>query len=370
MTTVLYFTFVLSLTPYLILFAQIVSSLWIKKVSNKEPTPKKEFSAPVSFILTCYNEEKHFFRKINSLLDEQDWIEGSEIIIVSGGSTDSTDELLKTFENHPFVQLHRFEKRVSKIAGINYAVKFAKNDFFVFSDFRQEMKPGSVHILMNNFSDPQIGTVTATLVDSKNASQPSFARSLMNKMGWQTSQHSSCLSIFGALYAQRKTNFREIPEDLLFDDLYVTASVLGQDTRLIQEKNAIIYDFNFLQYYDKERMMRLTRGLLLFLFLHFDVIRKIPFRLRIQFLIFKYMKLLFPFSLLLLMVSLTLLLALGEYLVPFAVAFCTVLFLSIPATQKILLQTLKFHFYFGLAIVRYISGRERSVFWEKLKIDR
>jgi hypothetical protein len=138
----------------------------------------------------------------------------------------------------------------------------------------------------------------------------------------------------------------------------------------VQAKEAIIYDFNFNNYYDKERIMRLARGLLLFLFLHGSMIQKIPFKLRIRFLIFKYLKLVFPFSLMFLIASFILLFKAGEYLFPFSfTAFC-VLFLIIPVSRKSWLQVLKFHFYFGIAVMLFLFGKQRSVFWERLKIDR
>lgn len=370
MIAFLHISLIVAIVPYILLILIILGSIRFRNKRKNIDFSEKNFSAPVSIILSCYNEEKHVFRKITSLLDENDWIAGSEIIVVSGGSIDATNEQLRLFEKNPNVQLHIFNERVPKIKGINLAASFAKNDFLVFSDFRQDMKKGSIPALMNYFNDQSIGIVAASLIDTKKGSKPSFARSLMNKMGIHSSKYSSSLTIFGALYAQRKETFREIPNDILFDDLYVTVSILGQKYRLVQAKEAIIYDFNFNNYYDKERIMRLARGLLLFLFLHGNMIHKIPFNLRIRFYIFKYLKLFFPFALLLLVITLIFLAMIGEYIFPISFLILFLLFLLNPATHKSFLQVMKFHYYFGIAVLLFIFGKQRSVFWERLKIDR
>lgn len=226
MVSFLIVIFALALLPYAILLTYIICSLLLKK---RHQRLVNNFVAPVSLILTCFNEEPFIAKKISSLLDERNWIKGSEIIVATGGSSDSTNAELKIFNDHPFISVYFFEHRISKIQGVNYAVSKARNDFLVFSDFRQDMKPGAIASLLRNFSDPTVGTVSGTLVDTFNSRNPSFTRSLLNTMAINESQRSSSLNVFGALYAQRKECFVEIPEDILFDDLFVTASTLAQN---------------------------------------------------------------------------------------------------------------------------------------------
>lgn len=359
--------YILALVPYGILSVYIIQALLKSKSKLIIQNVKEQISPPVSIILTCYNEDKYVHQKISSLLDEKNWIKGSEIIVVTGGSTDSTNVELIKFKDHPYVTVHILESRISKIQGVNIGVSKAQHNFLVFSDFRQEMEPGSIFNLLKNFDDPSIGTVSGTLVDTKNISKPSFTRSLLNTIAIKESLNSSSLNVFGALYAQRRECFTHIPEDILFDDLFVTASTLAQNKRLVQEKNAIIYDVNFDQYYRKERIMRLARGLLLFLFNHLELIKKIPLKLRIRFLVFKYLKLTFPISLFLLLISTTGLMMIGEYFLPLMLLSLASVLLIIPFSRKLFIMSILIHYYFAIAIILYLNGNGRSVFWEKLQ---
>lgn len=162
MVSFLIVIFALALLPYAILLTYIICSLLLKK---RHQRLVNNFVAPVSLILTCFNEEPFIAKKISSLLDERNWIKGSEIIVATGGSSDSTNAELKIFNDHPFISVYFFEHRISKIQGVNYAVSKARNDFLVFSDFRQDMKPGAIASLLRNFSDPTVGTVSGTLVE-------------------------------------------------------------------------------------------------------------------------------------------------------------------------------------------------------------
>lgn len=325
------------------------------------------FLAPVSIIITCYNEEDFIEDRIEAFLKKENWIADSEIIIVTGGSTDSTEEILKKYEFHEAVKPLIFDRRILKIEGVNIGVKESKNEFLVFSDCRQEIEPSSVPSLINHFSDAEIGLVNSTLIDSKNASSPSFLRSLLNYLAIRLSVNSSSLNVFGALYAQRKACFREIPNDVLFDDLFVTASMLAQKKRLVQDKNAIIYDMNFTMYYQKERIMRLARGLLLFLVNHFSDIQAIPVGDRMRFLIFKYVKLMLPFAALLFLCSLLGMFIFGQYIFPVVVISLIVLLLIIPFSRKTTRQLMEIHYYFGIAVIQFALGKNRSITWDKLK---
>jgi hypothetical protein len=89
--------------------------------------------------------------------------------------------------------------------------------------------------------------------------------------------------VFGALYAQRKSVYRTIPTDTIFDDLFVAVSTIVQGRRVIQEKEAIIYDVELYRYYNKERLERLARGLLMFLCNHTALIMQLPLGVLIRF---------------------------------------------------------------------------------------
>ncbi|ASS48010.1 MAG: hypothetical protein CHH17_04505 [Candidatus Fluviicola riflensis] len=336
------------------------------------PNPVKKdatFQPPVSIIIACYNEERYLREKLETLLAPDEWIAGSEIIVVSTGSTDRSNSILQSFAHRPEVTV-LFETRITKIEALNKAVPLAKHDYLVFSDCRQYMKPGSVKELVANLNDERVGTVTCTILDTRE--RPTFFRRLYLFLAKCDSKAGSTFNLYGALYAQRKDAFRAIPEHLLFDDFFVAVSTLGQKKRLIQEENAVLYDIPFPHYYHRERIERLARGLLIFLFNNYSLIGKIPLKTRIRLLIYKYLKLLLPF--LALVFAATSLVLFHETLLSVTTLFVIttlvlLVFTSTNLTQHVWL-ILKINVYFFSALWGYAFLNRRSKHWKPLTIRR
>lgn len=340
---------------------------YLRYVLFYTPKNKTFVNTPVSIIIAGYNEDKYIRDKVVSFLDENEWIVGSELFVISTGSTDKTAEILKEFENDPRVHIIISEKRITKIEAVNRAVLMAANEIMVFSDCRQKMKPGSVKELVANFSDTSVGTVGSKLEDSPFKS--SFFRRVINKLSIWNSGTGSCLTIYGALYAQRRSCFREFPSNILFDDLYVVVSTLVQDKRIIMEPNAIIYDLNFKSYYKRERLERLIRGLLVFWLVEYDLIRQMKGFTFIRFVIFKYLKIFLPFSFLIIGCLLIVLMVKMSSFYFVGFLGIIVLFLIIPRLRNITLLVTRINLFFALALLKFIVLNKRSIEWEKIKIE-
>ena len=232
------------------------------------------------------------------------------------------------------------------------------------------MKPGSVKHLVANLKDERVGTVTCTILDTRE--QPTFFRRLYLFLAKCDSRVSSTFNLYGALYAQRKDTFRPIPDHLLFDDFFVAVSTLAQQKRLIQEENAVLYDIPFPHYYHRERIERLARGLLIFFFNNNALIRQIPLKTRLRFLVYKYLKLLLPF--LALIFGLTSLFLFWETLFSVTTLFVITMLSLLVFTSKSLTQhcllILKINLYFFNALWGYAFLDKRSKHWKPLTIRR
>ena len=343
--------------------------LWgwvLSVVKQNAATKSSSFHQPVSIIVACYNEERYIGKKLESLLSPANWIPGSELIVVSGGSTDQTDEILRSFQDREGVRIELFVERTSKIDGVNHAVNIAKHELLVFSDCRQHMKDGSILELIHNFHDPTVGTVSASLHDSKTGEKSSSFRSLFNFMASNDSQYASCLNVYGALYAQRKSVYRKIPSSLLHDDLFVVVSTLSQRMRVIQEKEAVICDVNFESYYGKERIRRLVRGLLIFLFNQPSLIFSLPIGTLIRFLIYKYLKLLMPYFL----ITASIFVAIFAIQYKFAFLFIGILLMAcVLLFRRHFTLLVRINYHILMASITYLLGTQRSNDWEKLETD-
>ena len=342
---------------------------WLRSVFFRNDVKKSSsYIRPVSIIIAAYNEEKYIRQKLDSFLDPDEWIEGSEIIVVSKGSTDLTNEILSEYVHFPGMKIIIEQGMASKIMSVNRGVKEAKHDLLVFSDCRQVMKKGSVKNMIRNFNDPDVGTVNSTLTDEGEGKRISF-RSFLNFISRCESLSGSSLNVFGALYAQRRSVFREFPDDILFDDLFVVVSTILQKKRLVNEDSAVIYDIPFSDYYVKDRINRLARGLLIFLFNHYKMIFSLPFNYSFRFIIFKYLKLILPFVLLFLGLDIAYFCI--EY-IPFNILLISLLFLSslliVKPIRRFAFHFFQINFHFLIATLQFLFLNNRSNKWEKLRI--
>ncbi len=326
------------------------------------PVQENTRRQPVSVILCAYNEERNIERKIREILAEPIWAEGSELLLVSTGSTDKTNEMIASFSGDERVKAFYFPSNISKIEGLNFAFGESRNQVLVFSDCRQLMRPGSIPALLRVLDEQQIDVAAATLHNRHDGK--SSVRNMLNRMNLAKAVNSNSMNIYGALYAQRRGAFTTIPVNVLFDDLYVLASTLAQGKKIRQVENAVIEDVIFENYYREERIQRLTRGLMLFLLRHFHLVRKMSLANRYHFLMSKYAKLLLPVLVFLLLLNLTLQASL-DFSLTSSNLFLLITLAGISSFSKFLRLFFRVVYYTLKAEYLYIFARQRSVRWEK-----
>ena len=334
---------------------------WLRcRLRPKPVSPAERALPPVSILIAAHNEAEYIGAKLSSFLAASEWIPGSEIIVVSGGSTDATEQVLADFDHDPRVRVHATPEPLTKIDALNRAIAWAQHPVLVFSDCRQAMQPGSVRALIRPFSDPEIGTVAATL---QSGSSGRSLRQLLNFVAHCESVSGSCLNVFGALYAQRRAVFRPFPGHILFDDLFVVASTLAQGYRLIMVPDAVLVDVPFERYYRKDRVERLARGLWLFLVRETRLIARMPPLLLLRFLVFKYAKLIIPWSLLGLLAIAVAAHWWGALMGAGAIVGLAML---IPAVRPPFMHLIRVQIHFISATLKFFLGRDRRVGWQKI----
>lgn len=365
---ILYSTLFISITGIFLLLSYPVFS-YIRGLLFPNPVIRDpEFRPPVSILMACYNEERYIEEKMLTLLSPENHIPGSELIVISTGSTDNTNAILQQFARTENVFII-FGERMTKIQALNLIAPEARHDILIFSDCRQYMKEGSIRHLVSYLADETVGTVSCTMMDTHESS--TFFRKLYLRLAMTDMRYGSSLNLYGALYAQRKSVFRPIPEHLLFDDFFVAASTLSQQKRLVQAPEAILYDIPFTSYYNEERIRRLARGLLIFLFNNDGLIRNIPFAQRFRLIVYKYLKLLLPLFLLIGLGSILLLMPLSLTIcIVLSLLLISIFLLFLPAPRKHLALLLRIHRYFFAALYGYTFRNQRSKHWDPLRVRR
>ena len=180
-----------------------------------------------------------------------------EIIVVSDGSTDKTDEIVASIED-PRVRLLRQEPRAGKTSALNMAVPHAKGEILVFSDANSISAPDALSKLIQNFSDPSVGYVTGKMVytdpdgtivgDGCTAymKYENFLRRIESRLG-------SVVGVDGGIDAVRKKLYRPMNPDQL-PDFVLPLKVVEQGYRVIYEPEAILKEPSLRAAQDEYRM--------------------------------------------------------------------------------------------------------------------
>ncbi|MCE5296060.1 MAG: glycosyltransferase [Euryarchaeota archaeon] len=113
----------------------------------------------VSVGVCAYNEAKNIGRSIGSVLTQELSVANLlEVIVISSGSTDGTDDIVRDIASKDGrVRLVRQEKREGKNSAVNEFMREAKGDVLVLVNADNIVGKGSLNALVAPFTDEKVG---------------------------------------------------------------------------------------------------------------------------------------------------------------------------------------------------------------------
>ena len=231
-----------------ILYTYIGYPVLIGLLAKRCPHPacalRDDASLPrITIVMAGYNEAARLPGKIANLraLDyPQDKV---DILVVSDGSTDGSDQVLG---NTPGVRTLGYAQRRGKAYALNLALAEVKTEFVVFCDVRQDLEPGAVRRLISDFCDPAVGAVSGELVHRPSGTQTGQNIGLYwryeKAIRKAESQFHSTVGATGALYAIRTRDFAPIAPDTILDDFEIPKRITRMGKRTLIEPRAHVYD--------------------------------------------------------------------------------------------------------------------------------
>ncbi len=119
----------------------------------------------ISVGVPAYNEEGNIRSSLESILaQDTDGHELLEIIVVSSGSTDSTDEIVRSMaEQEPRIRLLVQEGREGKASANNLFMSSARGDVLIQLNADAYISPQAFRHLLSPLSDSEVGAVTGRL---------------------------------------------------------------------------------------------------------------------------------------------------------------------------------------------------------------
>jgi glycosyltransferase involved in cell wall biosynthesis len=211
------------------------------------PRPHREepVTPTVSIVIAARNEEASIGGKLDNLAALDYPADRLEVLIASDGSEDGTNELVAARANDRLRLVAL--PRGGKAATLNAAVAQARGDVLVFSDANSMFAPDAVRRLVAPFADPEVGGVAGDqryVADGGEAAVAGGERSywsLDRAIKLAESRGGHVISATGAIYAVRRSLFREVPASST-DDFATSTGVIAQGHRLVFAPNAVAYE--------------------------------------------------------------------------------------------------------------------------------
>lgn len=241
METILWISIVLIVYPYLIypLAMLLIGSLRPRQIRRAAQFPA------MTILIPAYNEVDCIGATIKNKLDQGYPADKLQIIVISDGSDDGTDDVVRSFAQEG-VTLHRREGREGKAAALNAAVRHARGEIIIFSDANTLFGPGALQRIAENFADPEIGYLTGSLgfvSDSDNLSGTGVNAYMRyeNLVRRIETRAGSIIGANGGVDAIRRELYVDIPPRLI-TDFVLPLSVMAGGHRVIFDPGVTAFE--------------------------------------------------------------------------------------------------------------------------------
>ena len=204
---------------------------------RKHETPGDTDHYPeVTLLIAAYNEEDVIEEKVKNSLALDYPKDKLHIVVVSDGSTDRTDEIVKKYEDRG-VELFRTE-RLGKTVARNRAVENAKGELIVLTDANAFFRQDALKKLVKHFQDPEVGVVCGALVLKRADGSENLYWRYEKLIKRLEDKFHSIIGANGSIYAMRRELYDPLPPEV-DDDFVEPLIAYMKGEKAIYESEAI-----------------------------------------------------------------------------------------------------------------------------------
>ena len=198
----------------------------------------------ITILIPVHNEESIIEKKIINTLELNYPSKLIEIVVTSDGSTDHTNEIIKSYESKG-IKVFIHQTNEGKNAVINKTSPLTKGDILLFTDANAIFSHDALKNIVAKFSDPQVGCVGGTLKYSDGESLSSkgegFYFRYENMIRKLEGLQGTMVGANGAIYALRRELFTPVPPHVP-NDFFHPLSVLKKGFYSVFDEKAIAFE--------------------------------------------------------------------------------------------------------------------------------
>jgi len=228
-------------------FAGYAGWLRLRMLWRLRPVMRGPVTPTVSIVMVVRNEEKILESKLKNLLSLDYPGDRLQIVVVSDGSSDGTEEILRGHSGDSKVLAVLNQLPNGKASGLNDALEVASGDVVMFTDARQMIDHSALRLLAENFADPDVGCVSGELMlgdPEKGESEKGYGLywQIEKRIREMESASGSVVGATGAIYAARRELLTSVPAGMILDDVYLPMQIVRQGKRVVFDERAIAWD--------------------------------------------------------------------------------------------------------------------------------
>ncbi len=196
--------------------------------NNKHSIISENYEPNVTLFVTAYNEQDHVDAKIANSLELNYPKNKLELVWVTDGSNDMTNQLL---EKYPNVKVYYQPERNGKIHAMNRGMQFVNSEIVIFSDGNTLLSKDTVVEMVNGFKNEKTGCIAGEKrieLSEKDAAATAGEGFYWKYESWikkLDAQTGSCIGAAGELFAIRNKLFFNVPKDTILDDFIISLTI-------------------------------------------------------------------------------------------------------------------------------------------------
>jgi biofilm PGA synthesis N-glycosyltransferase PgaC len=240
-------TAIFLLSAAFVLYVLAGYPLLLAALARRKTRPVRKSFQPrtVTVLLPVRNGEPWIRDKLRSILSLDYPRELIQVIVISDGSTDRTEEIVREFASEG-VELLAVPAG-GKALALNAGMARARGEILFFTDVRQTLAPESLRNLVACFADPEVGAASGELIIREGGTQEEAHTGLYWRYEkWirkRLSRIDSVLGATGCIYAMRASLAVPLAPGTILDDMNLPLGAFFRGYRVIFDETAQAYDF-------------------------------------------------------------------------------------------------------------------------------